>query len=128
MFRVASNNGIDLNSVGTLATLKNSLSSISEETTKAIAVSGKFTKAQAELILKAKGVETAEIETSLATGKFAATEGTATIATESFKNALKGLWATIKSNPLLWVAAALVGVYTAVDKYEKNIEEARQNA
>lgn len=117
-----------------IATLK-----MSTADTAAALIKTNLTNAQRQQILMDKGLTIEEAKTTLATASHAAvnttataTTGALTVATNSFKTALKGLWAAMMSNPLTAVITVattvlplIIGIVNWISGAE---EEARQAA
>ena len=77
-------------------------------------------------ILTAQGMSTAEATAALQTMGLATAEGAATGATTGFSSALKGLWATLKANPLILVAAGVTAAVSIYNSYKQKLSEMRK--
>lgn len=71
---------------------------------------------------------TAEIAAKTATNGMAVAQTGATGTTVGLTNAVRGLWITLKANPLLLVIGAITAAVTAWNMYKNHIEEVRQKA
>lgn len=103
-------------------------SNLSDSQLQAVVSSKALSTEQRMAILTANGMSTAEAQATLATMGLATAEGTATSATFSLSGALKGLWATLKANPLILVASAITAAVTAFSAFSDAAEEAAQRA
>ena len=79
--------------------------------------------AQMVAILMARGQTEAEAEATIATLGLATAEGGATGATLSLSASLRGLWATLISNPLFLITAGITAVATAYSAHKRSVEE-----
>lgn len=104
------------------------LETISAKSIVAAASTHGLTKAQAEQILMGKGLTAEEIKAALATSSFAASQGTATVATGGFSTALKGLWAVMLANPLVSILAGVTAAAVAFVQIQKHIKQATAEA
>lgn len=77
-------------------------------------------------ILTAQGMSTAEATAALQTMGLATAEGVATGATTGFSSALKGLWATLKANPLILLAAGVTAAVSIYNSYKQKLSEMRK--
>ena len=98
-----------------------------------------LTKVQQMQILMDRGLTKEEAEAALATAahttsSIAATgaTGALTTATISLKTAFKGLWATLKANPIILVvtviASLIAGIQKLIDLQEEQAEKAKEQA
>ena len=63
-------------------------------------------------ILQSTGLSKAQAAAKLSTMGLATAEGAATATTVTFSGALKGLWATLMTNPIVLITTALTaGIY-----------------
>ena len=103
-------------------------SNLSDSQLKAVVSSKALSTEQRIAILTANGMSTAEAQATLATMGLATAEGTATSATFSLSGALRGLWATLKANPLILVASAISIAVAAINAYNQEVQELVDNA
>ncbi len=101
-------------------------SSLSDAQLKTVLSSSALTTQQRIAILTAQGMSKAEAQAALAAMKLATSEGTATAATVSFSGVLKGLWTTLKANPLILVASAVTAAVSVYSTLKQRTEEARE--
>ena len=101
-------------------------SSLSNAQLKTVLSSSALTTQQRIAILTAQGMSKAEAQAALAAMGLATAEGTATAATVSFSGVLKGLWATLKANPLILVASAVTAAVSVYSTLKQKTEEARE--
>lgn len=101
---------------------------LSDSQLKAIVSSKALSTEQRMAILTANGMSTAEAQAALSTMGLATAEGTATASTVSFSGALKGLWATLKANPLILVASAITAAVMAFSAFSEASAEAAQRS
>ena len=101
---------------------------LSDSQLKAIVSSKALTTEQRIAILTANGMSTAEAQAALSTMGLATAEGTATTSTVSFSGALKGLWATLKANPLILVASAISAAVMAFSAFSEASTQAAQKS
>lgn len=101
-------------------------SNLSKSQLQAVLSSKALSVEQRIAILTAQGMSTAEAEAALASMGLATAEGTATGATATFSGALKGLWATLKANPLILIASAIGIAVAAFNSYQQSIEDAKR--
>ncbi len=119
-----------MDNVARADTLALALNGYSTEAIKSAIAQSTLNDVQIKAILSSKGLAgqslettTAELAQATATNALAASEGVATTATAGFKNAVKGLGASMKafalSNPILTAIAAIgVTIYGAVKAYD----------
>lgn len=98
-----------------------------------------LTQAQQMQILMDRGLTKEEAEAALATAAHTASSvaatgatGALTTATISLKTAFKGLWATLKANPIILVVTAIAGLIAGIQKLidlqEEQAEKAKEQA
>ena len=98
-----------------------------------------LTQAQQMQILMDRGLTKEEAEAALATAAHTASSvaatgatGALTTATISLKTAFKGLWATLKANPIILVVTAIAGLVAGIQKLidlqEEQAEKAKEQA
>lgn len=109
--------------IGQLATLTANLSASQMQ---AVLSSKALSVEQRIAILTAHGMSTAEATAALQTMGLATAEGAATGATTGFSSALKGLWATLKANPLILVAAGVTAAVSIYNSYKQKLSEMRK--
>ncbi|MCH5300211.1 MAG: phage tail tape measure protein [Ruminococcus sp.] len=109
-----------------IAQLAKMTANLSQSQLKAVLSSKALSNEQRVAILTAQGMSQAEAQAALASMGLATAEGTATTATFSLSGALKGLWTTLKANPLILVASAVSAAVMAFSAYEQHIEEVKQ--
>lgn len=92
-----------------------------------------LTNEQKKSILISKGLKDQELEAAMATATHSTTNVTATAttkgltsATTNLSTAAKGLWATLKANPLFWIVTAVTAVITIFNKFQEAAEEAAE--
>lgn len=129
----AFNNSLELLRSGNIgqkemASLTNMITNLSKSQLKAVLTSEVLNNEQRMAILTAQGLSTAEAQAALASMGLATAEGTATVATTTFSGALKGLWATIKANPIFLVATAITAVVAISAKLYESFDEACEKA
>lgn len=111
-----------------IETLAQMTAGLSKSQLKAVLSSEALTTAQRLQILQMHGLSEAEAAAQLETMGLATAQGTATAATTTLGGAIKGLWATLKANPLILVVTAITAVVSAYNTYKQKQEEARQAA
>lgn len=99
---------------------------LSEAQTRLLLSTNNLTDAQKVAILMNQGLTQEQAEQAIATWGVATAQQGATGATITWNNALRGLFATLTSHPLLLVTAAVTAGVTAFSKYKKSQEEAVQ--
>lgn len=106
---------------------------MSAEDTAAILVKTALTKAEQVQILTKRGLSEAEAEAMLATAANTAEEVAATgattgltVATGSLNAALRGLYATILTNPFTWIAVGMAALVAISVQFSKETEKARE--
>lgn len=74
------------------------------------------------------GLTAEELKQAVANNTLSTSQTTTTATTTGLTNAFRGLWATLKANPLILIATvATIGI-TILDKYKNHLEEVRQEA
>lgn len=106
-----------------LATLT---ANLSQNQLKAVLSSKALTAEQRIAILTAQGLSKSEAEAALSSMGLATAEGTAAGATKSLSGTLKGLWATIKANPIGIIFTAISAAVMAFNSYNDSIENSRK--
>lgn len=101
---------------------------LSQSQLKAVLSSKALSGEQRIAILTAQGLSKSEAEAALSSMGLATAQGTATVATTTFSGALKGLWATIKANPIFLVATAITAVVAISAKLYESFDEACEKA
>lgn len=76
----------------------------------------------------ASGLSKTEVETALHTSALSASQTAATGATTGLSAAMKGLWATLKANPIILAVAAVTVGIMAFKNFKESQEEARRAA
>ncbi len=122
-----------MSDAGLIYNLKDATASYSTEAVKMALAQTTLDEKIIECILSSKGLTgetlkmtTAEIAAKTATNGMAASQTGATGTTVGLTSAVKGLWTTLKANPLLLVTAAVTAAVTAWNIYKNHIEEVRQ--
>ena len=98
----------------------------STEVLKLAASQTTLTKEQATAIFAAKGLKDAELEEVISTSALSASQTAATTSTTSLTTAFKGLWLTLKANPLLLIVTGVTAAVTVFNLYNKSQEELAQ--
>lgn len=106
-----------------LATLT---ANLSQNQLKAVLSSKALTAEQRIAILTAQGLSKSEAEAALSSMGLATAEGTAAGVTKSLSGTLKGLWATIKANPIGIIFTAISAAVMAFNSYNDSIENSRK--
>lgn len=101
---------------------------LSQSQLKAVLSSKALSGEQRIAILTAQGLTKSEAEAALASMGLATAEGAAATSTFTLTGALKGLWATLMSNPLILIATAVAAVVTIFSSMAQAAEEAQQLA
>lgn len=101
---------------------------LSQSQLKAVLSSKALSGEQRVAILTAQGLTKSEAEAALSSMGLATAEGTAATSTFTLTGALKGLWATVKANPVMWVVTGLTTLLTITSKVSQAKDEARQKA
>lgn len=95
---------------------------------RAVLSSAALSTEQRIAILTAKGMSQAEAQATLASMGLATAQGTAAASTVTFSGALKGLWATLKANPLILVVTAITAAVSVYSSLKQKADEARRAA
>lgn len=98
----------------------------STEVLKLAASQTTLTKEQATAIFAAKGLKDAELEEIVSTSALSASQTAAITTTTGLTTALKGLWLTLKANPLLLIVTGVTAAVTVFNLYKKSQEELAQ--
>lgn len=101
---------------------------LSHNQLKAVLSSKALTAEQRIAILTAQGLSRSEAEAALSSMGLAAAEGTAAGATRTFSGALKGLWATIKANPIGVIFTAISAAAMVFQSYNDSVKQMQENA
>lgn len=109
---------LDLIKVGNLGTnevdkLGTLITGLSQSQQKAVLSSKSLTDQQRIQALMVTGMSQAEAQAAVSTMGLSTAQGTATATTTTLSGALKGLFATIASNPLLMFSTVVMGTVTA---------------
>lgn len=113
--------------VTSIAMVQDAVAGLTAENTMAVISTLELTDAEKIEILISNGASRAKAEQMVATYGLATSEEGATVATLGLKNAFKGLWATILSNPYLTAGAALLAVLGILKKVHDAQEQAKQD-
>lgn len=108
--------------------LANLTANLSKNQLIAVLSSKALTVEQRIAILTAQGMSQSEAQATLSTLGLATAEGTATGMTNTFSGALKGLWATIKANPIGIIFTAVSAAVMAFQAYNDNVKKMKDNA
>ena len=110
--------------------LSEATASYSTEAVKAAIKQSTLNEEQIRAILTKKGLKgeiletiTAELAEITATNGMSVAQKKATVSTLGLSDAFKGLWAIMKANPILFVAAGFTAVMAGVNAYNKYQEE-----
>lgn len=101
-------------------------SNLSQSQLKAVLSSKALSAEQRIAILTSQGLSQAEAEAKLTTLGLATSEGVAAGATTTLGGTLKGLWATLKANPLILIITGITAVVAAFNSYQDSIKKAQQ--
>lgn len=101
---------------------------LSQSQLKAVLSSQNLTNAQRMQILQSTGLSKAQAAAKLSTMGLATAEGAATATTVTFSGALKGLWATLMTNPIVLITTALTAGISIWNAYQQSVEETIQTA
>lgn len=101
---------------------------LSQSQLKAVLSSQNLTNAQRMQILQSTGLSEAQAAAKLSTMGLATAEGAATATTVTFSGALKGLGATLMSNPIVLITTALTAGISIWNAYRQSVEETIQKA
>lgn len=121
--QIAKTGNIGTTEVEQLAQVTNNLSN---SQLKAVLSSKALSAEQRIAILTSQGLSEAEATAKLTTMGLATSEGVAAGATTTLGGTLKGLWATIKANPLILIITGVTAAISAFNTYQDSIKEAQQ--
>lgn len=99
---------------------------LSKKQMKLVLSTNSLTVAQKKQLLIASGLSEKESIATLQAWKMSAANNGLTASTTSASNAFKGLWLTLKANPLILVMSAVTIGVSAWQKYKQSIEEVNQ--
>lgn len=111
-----------------IAQLAQMTSNLSQSQLKAVLSSKALSAEQRITILTLQGLTKAEATAKLTTMGLATSEGVAAGATSTLGGAFKGLWATLKANPLLLIVTGITAAISAFNTYQDSIKEAQKAA
>lgn len=97
---------------------------LSKSQMKLILSTNTLTVAQKKQLLMASGLSEEEATLQLQTWKMTAANDGLTASTTSAGNAFRGLWATLKANPLMIIVSAVTIGISIWQKYKQSMEEA----
>lgn len=120
---IVKSGNIGASEIQRLALMTNGLSA---SQLKAVISSTALTTQQRIAILTAQGMTNAEAKAALASMGLATAEGVATTSTMTLSAAMKGLWATLKANPLFLVITAVTVAISAYSLYQQKVEDTRE--
>lgn len=109
-----------------ISTLAQLTSNLSDSQMKAVISSKQLTNQQRIAILTSQGLSESEAAAKLSTLGLASAENTATGATATLGGTLKGLWATLKANPLILIFSGVTAAVAAFNAYNDKVEETKQ--
>ena len=101
---------------------------LSTSQTRLVITSKNLTLIQKKQILMNQGLSESEAKLHLQNLGLATSYTGLRAATVSVTNACKGLFNTIKANPLMWITTLISGVTMAWESYKQNVEEANERA
>lgn len=101
---------------------------LSKKQMKLILSTNALTVAQKKQLLIASGLSEAEATATLQTWKMTVANTGLTASTTSASNALRGLFLTLKANPLVLIVSVIAKGISEWQKYKQSIEEAVQSA
>ncbi len=101
-------------------------SNLSQSQLKAVLSSKALSAEQRISILTSQGLTKAEAEAKLTTLGLATSENVAAGATSTLGGTLKGLWATLKANPLILIVTGVTAAVSAFNTYKESVEKAQQ--
>ena len=101
---------------------------LSKKQMKLVLSTNSLTVAQKKQLLMASGLSEEESIAALQAWKMSAANNGLTASTTSTSNAFKGLWLTLKANPLILLTSAITIGVSAWQRYKQSAEEARQSA
>lgn len=109
-----------------IAQLAQMTSNLSNSQLKTVISSKELTTQQRISILTSQGLSKAEAEAKLSAMGLATSENAAASATSTLGGTLKGLWATIKANPLILIVSGISAAVMAFNSYKESVEKAQQ--
>lgn len=109
-----------------IAQLAQMTRNLSDSQLKAVISSKELTTQQRISILTSQGLSKAEAEAKLSAMGLATSENAAAGATSTLGGTLKGLWATIKANPLILIVSGISAAVMAFNSYKDSVEKAQQ--
>ena len=121
--KIASNTNITTAEFDKLLVLSDGLS---KKQMKLVLSTNSLTVAQKKQLLIASGLSEEESVATLQAWKMSAANNGLTASTTSASNAFKGLWLTLKANPLILITSAITIGVSAWQKYKQSIEEINQ--
>lgn len=104
---------------------------LSKSQLKAVLSSKNLSDNQRIMILTNQGLSKAEAKTTLSTMGLATAQKTTATATNTLSGSLKGLWATIKTNPLFFIVTTLTGLSQLIKNnltYDAQLEKLKEYA
>lgn len=121
--QIAKTGNIGTAEVEQLAQVTNNLSNSQLK----VVLSSKALSAEQRIaILTSQGLTKAEAEAKISALGLATSENVAAGATSTLGGTLKGLWATLKANPLLLIIGGVTAVVSAFNSYKESVEKAQQ--
>lgn len=121
--QIAKTGNIGATEVEQLAQVTNNLSN---SQLKAVLSSKALSAEQRIAILTSQGLSQAEAEAKISALGLATSEGVAAGATTTLGGTLKGLWATLKANPLILIIGGVTAAISAFNTYQESIKEAQK--
>lgn len=124
----AAMNLINVGNIGEneLQRLINLTSGLSMSQTRLLLSTNNLTDAQKIAVLMNQGMSQAEATATLQTYGLSAAQQVATGSVITLRNAMRGLWLTMISNPIGLITIALTAGFTAFNAYKQKVEEAKQ--
>ncbi len=101
---------------------------LSKKQMKLVLSTNTLTVAQKKQLLVASGMSEKLATATLQEWKMSAANNGLTASTTSVSNAMKGLWLTLKANPLILITSAITIGASAWQKYKQSVEETNQAA
>lgn len=121
--QIAKTGNIGTAEVEQLAQVTNNLSN---SQLKVVLSSKSLSAEQRIAILTSQGLSQAEAEAKISALGLATSEGVAAGATTTLGGTLKGLWATLKANPLVLIITGISAAVAAFSSYQESVKEAQQ--
>lgn len=121
--QIAKTGNIGTAEIEQLAQVTNNLSN---SQLKAVLSSKALSAEQRITILTSQGLTKAEAEAKISALGLATSEGVAAGATSTLGGAFKGLWATLKANPLILIIGGVTAAVAAFNSYQDSIKEAQK--